>query len=298
MHGRWVGIDCGYSQMTVAVVDVGAGVVALERTREPSGDGHSCGVALARLHTLLGRLRGARHEPASLAGYCYTHSGVVEAFREAGWSIEGCMALNDVVGFYGLTEMRGNALVGGCGSFDQVVYVSHDNNVQWPGDDLSAELPRWLLSGREYAAFLVDLAGRDAESRVAWLAQAVSDTLGGQNLESSDGRWGQLGPLLTKLLDHPAVGHFIADAADSVAQTRLVFQRHLGLSEPPAVILGGGAVSDEGLCSMLSAELESRGTVVTLARGEPAIGLARFALRNPGADAWSYVGREKPSWLS
>ena len=55
--------------------------------------------------------------------------------------------MNDVVGVYGLTEMRGHAVVAGCGSWPQVVYLDPQNSVRWAGRDAAEELPNWLLSG-------------------------------------------------------------------------------------------------------------------------------------------------------
>ena len=92
----WVGIDCGYSQMSIAVLDQDGHVLAIERTR-PRGDGHSGEVALARVLVLLERLPGCRTRQR-LAGYCYD-LGVVEAFGPR-WTVIEAKPLNDVVGIW------------------------------------------------------------------------------------------------------------------------------------------------------------------------------------------------------
>lgn len=297
MVNRWIGIDNGCSQMTIAILDSRSDIVAMERIREPLGDGHSRDVALARLHCLLRRLDDFRCIPARLAGYCYEDSGVLEAFIAAGWTITGCKVLNDVVGFYGLTDMNGHTIVGGCGSFSQVVYVNTANTVYWPGDDVTARLPRWLLSGWEYASFLLELSKREYAGEFDWLAREVRDILGGETLESPGCRWGNLGPLLDRLYGYEELNQFIAQAADVVLKTRNVFMEHIRTAEPPRVVLGGGAIRNDCLWKALKAELGKQGEDIIRIEGEPAIGLARFASSCPDADAWAYIGHKKPSWL-
>lgn len=295
---RWVGIDCGYSHMSIAVLDQTGHVLAVERTHLPRGDGHSRGVALARVRVLLERLHGLSHLPVRLAGYCYDHSGVVEAFRASGWTVVDSKALNDVVGIYGLTDMRSNVVVGGCGSWPQVVYIDGANAVCWPGDDVVAEMPEWPLSGWSYARFLLGLSRRHDLGRLSWLREAVIESLSGEDLDRSSGRrWGALGPLLSEVLEHEEARRFISAAANAVAETRNVLWRHSASVKAPGVIVGGGAVSDERIWAVLRDELRSRSVYVERVEGDHAVGLARFAKRNPEADAWAVVGKVRPSWL-
>lgn len=297
MADRWIGIDVGYSQMRVAVLDAGGRTLAFENTYEPYGDGHDREVALARLRRLLKRLSSYKDVPVFLAGYCYEHSGVLELFREEGWTVEGYKGLNDVVGIYGLTEMKGHALVCGCGSFSQRVYVGRSNDIYWPGEDVVPKLPGWLLSGWDYAVFLLDLSKR-AEGDLKWLAREVRKILGGDRLESSGHRWGALGPFIGRLIGHPELKRYLKKAAKSVIETRDVFWQHLDTEEPPALILGGGALGDENLWLLLEAELRELGAEAPVrVQGEPAVGLARYALYHPDADPWRYIGQECPSWL-
>jgi hypothetical protein len=293
----WVGIDCGYSQMSIAVLDQDGHVLAIERTRLPRGDGHSGEVALARVLVLLERLHGLSHPPARLAGYCYDHSGVVEAFRGRGWTVIEAKPLNDVVGIYGLTDMRGNVVVGGCGSWPQVVYIDQANAVCWPGEDVAAEMPEWQLSGWRYAGFLKDLSKRNDLGRWSWLKQAVIEKLRCEDLDRSRGNWGALGPLLPEVLEHVDARRFLSAAADAVVETRNVLWKHSGCNFAPGVVIGGGAVSDERIWALLHSEFESRSIEVERAEGDPAVGLARFAMKNPHADAWAFLGQVKPSWL-
>ena len=298
MTERWVGIDAGYSQMTIAVLDAGVNVVAIEHTREPLGDGHEKAAAIARLQSLLKRLSNFNHVPVRIAGYCYEHSEVLQAFKEAGWIVEGCEALNDVVGFYGLTEMKGNAIVGGCGSFSQVVYISPENDICWPGEDVVAELPDWLLSGWDYATFLLDLSKREEYGELAWLPKVVRETLGGETLESSGHRWSYLGPLLVRMLGQTEVKHFFAKAVENIVKTRSILGQYITVPEAPRLVLGGGAVREDSLWAVVSDELRKQGVIdVVRVQGEPAVGLVRFANYNPNVDAWSFIGLKRPSWL-
>jgi len=294
---RWVGIDCGYSQMTIAIIDDKDNLIALKRTYQPAGDGHSREVAIARLKLLLHDLNDFSSIPVKLSGYCYEHSGVIEAFKEAGWTVNGCMALNDVVGFYGLTDMSGNAITFGCGSFSQIVYVDNENNICWPGDDVVAKLPKFMLSGWDYAAFLLDLSKREESRGLSWLRKAVQDTLGADSLEASGHRWGHLGPMMEKLLGTDELKQFLSCAAKSVIQIKNVFMEHLKGCEPPGIVFGGGAVRSDALWGEFKAELASRGENAIRVEGEPAVGLARFAACNTGANPWSYIGQKRPSWL-
>lgn len=297
MIKRWVGIDCGYSQMTIAILDDRTNLIALERTCEPIGDGHNRDIAIARLKVLLHGLNDFRSVPVRLSGYCYEDSGIIETFSEAGWTVTGCKALNDVVGFYGLTDMSGHIITCGCGSFSQVVYVDIENNICWPGDDVAAELPNWMLSGWDYASFLLELSTRENTKELVWLWKAVQDTLGGDALENSGNKWSYLGPMLVKLLGTNELGLFLASAVESVLQTKNVFMGHLKGYEPPTIILGGGAVRNEALWAELKSEFTKRGESVIRVEGEPAVGLARFAAFNADANPWAYIGLKRPSWL-
>lgn len=291
MTCRWVGVDCGYSQMSIAVLDAAGRVLAVARTKEPRGDGHQRELARARLHILLSRIEGMRQGPVHLAGYCYEHTGVYEAFRQAGWSVVGMKALNDVVGVYGLTAMGGHVLLAGCGSWGQVVYVDPANAIHWPGDDVANEMPAWLLSGRAYAEFLVN-------SPLDWLRREARAKLGGDKLAQSAHRWVDLGPLLSSALMHPEVRRFLARAADAVLKTRDVLWQHTRVAAAPLVVMGGGAIRDDQLWTLLASELTSRGVSAIRVVGDSAVGLARFAKQNPEADPWAVIGRKKPSWLS
>lgn len=295
---RWVGLDCGYSHMGIAVLDESGHVLAVERTHLPQGDGHSRDVALARLHVLLERLRSFADLPVRLAGYCYEHAGVHQAFEYAGWTVVGSKALNDVVGIYGLTDMRGNVIVGGCGSWPQMVYVDKANAVRWPGDDVLADMPVWPLSGRSYAEQLLKLSQRNDLGELSWLRQAVSNRLGADDIEQSGHRWGTLGPLLAQALEHAEVKGFLAAAANSIVQIRGVVQRYTAIDEVPRIVIGGGAVSDERIWVALQREFRPRSIDVERVEGDPAVGLARFALHSPDADAWAVIGQMKPLWLS
>lgn len=297
MIERWVGIDCGYSQMTIAILDDRDNIIALERTCEPIGDGHHRDVAIARLKVLLHRLTDLSCVPVKLSGYCYENSGVIETFKEAGWAVKDCKALNDVVGFYGLTDMSGHTITCECGSFSQVVYVDRENNICWPGDDVAAELPDWLLSGWNYASFILELSKRENHCGLEWLRKAVRDTLGRETLETSGNRWSYLGPMLGKLQGTAELEQFLFRAVESVLQTKNVFMRHLKGYEPPKIILGGGAVRNEALWTALKAEFVKRGESVVRIEGEPAVGLARFAIYNADVNPWSYIGSKRPSWL-
>lgn len=293
----WVGIDCGHSHMGIAVLDQAGHVLAVERTHLPRGDGHSKDVALARVRVLLERLHGLSHLPVRLAGYCYEHSGVHEAFRDCGWTAVDSKALNDVVGIYGLTDMRGNVIAGGCGSWPQVVYIDEANAVCWPGNDVVAEMPEWPLSGWSYAELLLNLSKRNDLGRLSWLRKAVIERLGGEDLEQSSDSWGALGPLLPQVLEHAEVRRSLSASANAVVEIRNVLWRYSALDDAPGVVIGGGAVDDERIWAILRSEFRSRFTEVERVEGDPAVGLARFAKRNPDADAWAVIGQVRPSWL-
>ena len=295
---RWVGVDCGYSHMGVAVIDEDGQVLAIVRTHLPRGDGHSRAVALARLNVLLERLNSFADIPVWLAGYCYEHSGVLEAFEDTGWTVVGSKALNDVVGIYGLTDMRGNVIVGGCGSWPQMVYIDKANTVCWPGEDVLADMPAWPLSGRSYAEMLIRLSKRDDLGDQGSLRQAVYERLGADSIEQSGDRWGTLGPLMAQVLEYPEVRGFLSAAVDSIAKIRDVVWRYAAIDETPGIVVGGGAVSDEQLWAVLQSEFMSRSVAVERVEGDPAVGLARFARHNPDADAWAVIGQVRPSWLS
>lgn len=126
----------------------------------------------------------------------------------------------------------------------------------------------------------------------------MSATLGQDDLESSGDRWVDLGQLLSRVLEHPAVRRFLGRAADAVLGTRDVLWRNTAVLRPPSIVLGGGAVRDERLWVVLENDLRSRGVNVSRVVGEPAVGLARFAMRNPDADVWGFIGRKRPAWLS
>lgn len=278
---RWVGIDQGYSQMGVAILDVDGTPLVSERVRDRYTDGHDRAVALARLHVLLGRLEPFRDAPVRLAGYCYADSGVAEAFAAAGWTVTGTKALNDVVAVYGLGAMRGHAVVAGCGTYGQRVYVDARQAVCWPGEDIEPEIPEWLLSGQTYARFVAErgLAGEAAE------------------VEASPWRWAELGPAFSAMLHEPDAQRFVARAAAAVVQTRDVFWRHSGASRPPDVLVGGGAVAAEPLWAALEERARACGVPLCRVEGPPAVGLARFALAHPDAEAWAVIGRVRPAWL-
>ena len=291
---RWVGIDHGYSQMGLAVLTPEGQVLASVRTQDPPGDGHDRGIALLRLHGLLHRLTALRGTPVRLAGYCYAQSGVHAAFAEAGWSVAGAKALNDVVGVYGLSAMSGDVVVAGCGTFSQVVYVDPRQAVRWPGDDV--RLPEWLLSGQAYARLLATLAG-EAGAPPGW-AEQVGAAGGAAGVESAPATWARLGPLLSASLDVPVVRAFVARAATAVRQSRDVLWQQAGTAGPPEVVLGGGAVGDDRLWALLVECLRPLGIRPRRAVGDPAVGLARFALAHPDADPWAVAGRVRPAWLS
>ena len=294
---RWVGIDQGYSQMGLAVLDARGQVLASAQSRGPVGNGHDREVALARLVRLLAAVDGLRHAPVRLAGYCYQHSGVCEAFAEAGWTVLGVKALNDVMGVYGLTEMHGHVLVAGCGTFSQVVYVDDQQAVRWPGDDVTEQLPEWLLSGGAYARFVVDSARQQTGAPTADPMRRVAEVLGAVPAEPTPPHWAKLGPILSGMVDAPATRAFVRQAGASVIATRDVFWRNLATVQPPDVVLGGGAVRDARLWALLAEQWRAQGARVTRAVGDPAVGLARFAMSYPEADAWAVIGHRRPAWL-
>lgn len=293
----WVGIDCGFSQMSLAIVDAKSRVLVVERTREPRGDGHDREVALARLRRLLARLETWRRIPVALAGYCYDHAGVHEAFAEAGWNVVETKPLNDVVGIYGLTEMAGHAVVGGCGSWPQVVYVDAASDIFWPGDDVATRLPEWPLSGWSYAKFLIELSTRDGDPRWSRLRRLLRERLGSKGFDVSNERWSDVGPLLKELLDYPEVREYLARAADTVLEIRDVLWQESGRPDAPKVIVGGGSVREEKLWEIVESELHVKGVEVERVTGEHAVGLARYAMRHPDANPWSVVGNQRPAWL-
>jgi hypothetical protein len=236
--------------------------------------------------------------PVRIAGYCYENSGVIEEFEKEGWPVEGCKALNDVVGFYGLTDMRGHAVVAGCGSFSQVIYVNAANDICWPGDDVTAEMPPWLLSGRDYASFLLDLSKKTGDGELSWLSKAVRKTLGSETPESSGHSWSYLGPLIEKLIGYKELYKFITQAVENIVKTENVFRRYIKNTGSPVVVLGGGAVKDEKLWELISIDLQKQGLEnIIRVKGEPAVGLARYAACYTNADAWTYIGNKRPSWL-
>jgi hypothetical protein len=274
---QWVGIDQGYSHLAVAVVDAHGTAVCSESTEEPEGDGHDRKTVLVRLGLLLDRLEAFRAIPAGLAGYCYNDSGIREAFTERGWCIEDVVALNDVVGVYGLTEMRGHVVVAGCGSWPQTIYVDSQNNVRWAGRDVEQGLPDWLLCGNAYSRFLRE---------------------SGLGLGISEDDFRATGYRLERLIDHPEVREFVRRAAEAARKTRDVFWRYCGQQEAPLLVLGGGAVRGDAVWRALDEELGTIGVQRTRVTGDQAVGLVRFALANPTADPWGFIGSERPRWLS
>lgn len=296
---RWVGIDQGYSQMGLAVIDATGKILAVHRTREPRGNGHDRDVALARLHRLLARVDALRDAPVHLAGYCYEHSGVAEAFADAGWTVAGQKALNDVVGVYGLTPMPGHVVVACCGTFSQAVYIDERQAVRWPGGTAAAQLPEWPLCGQAYADFLVNWSRNEPASPTAKAVRAIlGHTPEGGSPEPTADHWADLGPLLSDSLEHPTARAFLAQAAAAVVETRNVFWRHAGTPQPCDLVLGGGAVADDRLWSLLAEHCRTQGLHVHRAAGEPSVGLARYALSHPEADPWSFIGDKPPDWLS
>jgi len=273
----WVGIDQGYSHLAVAVVDRYGVVLRSESTGEPEGNGHDRDVALARLGLLLDRLEDLRAVPVRLAGYCYSHSGVSEAFTERGWGVEDVMALNDVVGVYGLTGMHGHVVVAGCGSWSQEIYMDPQNNVRWAGGDAAQALLDWLLNGNAYARFLREYGL-------------------GADLPEDDFR--DAGYRLEALIDHPEVRAFVRRAAEAARKNRDVFWRYCGQQEAPLLVMGGGAVRGDAVWRVLEEELVNVGVHPTRVTGDQAVGLVRFAMVNPTADPWGFIGSERPSWLS
>jgi hypothetical protein len=295
---RWVGIDQGWSQMGLAVLGAADDVLVVHRTREPSGNGHDHATALARLRGLLARADAFRHAPVHLAGFCYEGSGVAETFAEAGWTVAGTKALNDVVGPYGLTPMPGHVVAACCGTYSQVVYVDDRHAIRWAGGDV--RLPDWHLCGEAYAGFLVERA-RTAPATP--LARAVRDTLGGTLPPAGEGvptaRWADLGPLLSAAIDSdPAARAFLTRAAAAVVDARNVLCGAAKRPDRCPIVLGGGAVADDRLWAFLSEQWRAVGVRVDRAAGEPSVGLARYARRHPDADPWSHVGSQRPGWLS
>lgn len=274
-----VGIDCGHSHLTVAIVDGSERVLAIQSANTPGGDGHNREIALSRLRQVLPRLGEFSRQPATLAGYCYGHSGVREAFEKAGWSVERTFALNDVVGIYGLSGMPADVVVGGCGTSSQVVCVDAAGCVGWPGADVERELPEWLVSGRAYASFL-------QESGLMPPAVSVSH------------RWVESGRLMNELIDEPAARTFIGRAAEAVRQTVDVLWKNFDGDLTRTVILGGGAIAGERLWATLHGELLSLELDPQHVVGDPAVGLARYAIRFPSADPWRFIGTERPVWLN
>lgn len=274
---RWVGIDQGYSHLAVAIVAADGAVLASESTEAPEGNGHNREVALARLGLLLDRLEPFRAVPVGLAGYCYTHSGILEAFTDRGWRVEDVLALNDVVGVYGLTRMQGHAVVASCGSWPQVVYLDPQNNVRWPGGDAAQAIPDWLLCGSAYSRFL-------RESGLA------------PDLPEDDFR--NAGFRLEELIDQPNVEAYLHRAAEAARTTRDVFWRSCGQEKAPQLVFGGGAVRGDRVWRALLVELKGFGIHPERMTGDQAVGLARFAMSNPTADPWAYLGSERPGWLT
>lgn len=270
-QNHWVGIDCGYSHLCVAVLDDAGNVLAVEDAHHPQGNGHDRDVALARLQHILTRLSDFRNHPVHLAGYCYDDSGVESAFSSSGWSVVGSTALNDVVGIYGLTRMRAHALVAGCGSHSQLVYIDSNNNVCWPSDRLAQQLPDWLLCGSAYAQFMH---------------------------EGGDRSWTEYGALFATLTNLPNTRAYLQRAADVARETRDAFWQACGSQEPPALVMGGGAIKDDRVWERLEVELNARGITANRVLGVHAAGLVRYALAHPLANAWSFVGDQPPGWLA
>lgn len=270
LRGAWIGIDCGYSQLSVSVLDGAGNTTAHGRAQVPLGDGHAHGIALARLQTILNTLSPLTtpRTPSILAGYCYDHSGVRAAFENAGWPVVGAMPLNDVVGVYGLTEMPGHVMLAGCGSFPQVVYIDAHNNVCWPSDAVAAALPAWPLSGDAYGRFMAR-AYREAKGR-----RLLSDTLG-----------------------RPETRQYLQQAAHAIRETRAVLWNLSGQHDPPRIVVGGGAVSPTNVWAHVASALNAIGIAAERVVGDQAAGLARYALHHRDANAWAYLGDAPPSWL-
>ena len=296
---RWVGIDQGYSQMGLAVVDDTGEVLAVHRTREPSGNGHDREIALARLRHLLARANALRDAPVHLAGYCYEGSGVAEAFTEAGWTVAARKALNDVVGVYGLTPMPGHVVVSCCGTFSQVVYIDDRQAVRWPGADIAPGLPEWPLCGDAYARFLVTHARTAPATPLARTVRETLGTLPPPGEAPPPDQWPRLAPLLSAALDDdPVARAFLTRAAATVVETRNALWPRADPPRPCDIVVGGGAVSDDRLWAFLSEQWRGHGVRVHRATGEPSVGLARYALTHPDADPWAFIGEERPDWLS
>ena len=58
-----------------------------------------------------------------------------------------------------------------------------------------------------------------------------------------------------------------------------------------------GAVRDARLWALLAEQWRAQGARVRRAVGDPAVGLARFAMSYPEAGAWAVIGRRRPAWL-
>lgn len=278
--------------MSVAVVDEADRVLAVERTYMPRGDGHRREIALSRLAVLPDRLQHLRQVPVQLCGYCYDHTGVEELFVQAGWTVVSIMSLNDVVGIYGLSDMVGHVIVGGCGSWPQVVYVDNNHSINWPGEDVASHMPQWLLSGWAYAHFLLDLSNEKNDAQGMWLRREVREKLGGDRIDRSDARWGDVGPMMTQILDWPEVRQFLRKAVDAVLLTQDVIRRERLHDPAPSIIVGGGAVWHNEIWRVLETEFWARGIVVHRVTGEHAVGLARYAKHHPKADPWAVIGRK------
>lgn len=265
----WAGIDCGYSYLTVAILDEVGRTLDIGDARLPLGNGHERSVALARLQAVLPELQRWRDRPIILAGYCYTDSGVRDAFETAGWQVVGDIALNDVVGVYGLSQMQTHVVVCGCGSFSQLVYVDTQHNICWLWDTLAAELPQWPLCGEAYARFI---------------QHAYGDTV-------ANG-------LLSDTLNLLPTQQYLRQAAQAIRATRDIFWHHSGMPTPPMLVLGGGAIRHAGLWQFVARELATGDCAVERVTDEQAIGLAQFAMRYRTANAWGHIGDKPPSWLS
>jgi len=265
----WAGIDCGYSHLTVSLLDDLGETLIICDAREPLGNGHDPSVALARLQAILPQLQKWRTAPITLAGYCYTDAGVRAAFEAAGWRVVDAVALNDVVGVYGLSQMEANVVVAGCGSFSQLIYVDHYHNICWPSDQLVAELPVWPLSGEAYGDFI---------------QRAYPD---------------RTYQLLSESLDQVATQHYLRQAAQTITAIRNAFWHASGLASasPPKVVVGGGAIRHEGLWQWVAQALMEVDCSLERVQGEQAIGLIRYAVRHRTANAWGYIGDRPPSWL-
>ena len=282
----WVGLDRGSSQLSIAVVaEDGTLLGEAQNLVLPAVQGRAAR-DVERLRSLLPTLDQFRGRNLVLVGEA--GDDFVQLLRAEGWVVARTVAFNDVVNHFGLGEMPGNCIVAACGSWHQVVWIDHERNVRWPGEDVTSLCPEWRLRGYSYVEFLLK-RHRD----VLPPGSRTNDLLGQEHAPM----WRQIGGIFASLAEERDVLQFLEDGAARLVETYRVFCHAANPPGLPSMAMGGGALADDRVWSVVASAVERAGIPLTRLMGSPAVGAVRFAQRYGDRQVWGWFGECRPGWL-